>query len=170
MQSMHNLGVVLCKQGKLPEARELLEKCLELRKQAHGPEHRNTVSTTCSLAEVMHLQGFSAEAEVLYWSALRYQEKKLGETHMLTLISIHQLGLTLQALGKLEDARGMLERSLRGRRQTLSDAHPATQESREALESLNAQLADQGSKEGGLRTSIEVGAAAREMEQLEIKS
>ena len=50
----------------------------------------------------------------------------MGDAHTETLTSVGNLGLLLQAQGKLDEARPLCEEALAGRRAALGDTHPGT--------------------------------------------
>ena len=54
------------------------------------------------------------------------QNCTLGDRHPKTLICISNMGDLLKVMGKLEEARPLLEEALQGKRETLGDRHPET--------------------------------------------
>jgi hypothetical protein len=62
-----------------------------------------------------------------------------------TLTSINNLGLLLQAQGRLDEARPLYDEALAGRRAALGDAHPDTLTS---INNLGLLLADAGASRG----------------------
>mmetsp|Transcript_24192 Transcript_24192/g.36790 ORF Transcript_24192/g.36790 Transcript_24192/m.36790 type:complete len:311 (+) Transcript_24192:171-1103(+) len=57
---------------------------------------------------------------------LAQQRETLGNTHLNTLISMKNIGVLLQGMGKLEEAQHYLEEALEGRRAKFGDLHPNT--------------------------------------------
>ena len=84
------------------------------------------------------------EAERLNWRALEGCEKKLGEQHPNTLMSVSNLALVLWAQGKYDKAEMLNRRALEEREKELGEQHPDTLT---IVNNLASVLQDQGKYE-----------------------
>ena len=112
--------------GLFPEAREQLERALELRQRALGAEDAKTLKTMASLGWVIYLQGKYAEAEVLQSRALEAQRRILGPEHPDTLGSLNTLAILYDVEGKHTQAEALDVQTLELRRRVLGAEHPDT--------------------------------------------
>ena len=67
--------------GQYAEAEPLLQRALQIREKALGPEHPDVATSLNNLAVLYRAQGRYAEAEPLYQRALKIREKALGPEH-----------------------------------------------------------------------------------------
>ncbi len=79
--SQHNLGVVLHKQGRHAEARELLEEALRLRRQHYGETHSRVATTLNVLATTSEEAGDLAAAHSHYLKSLDVRRQLYPEGH-----------------------------------------------------------------------------------------
>jgi len=112
--------------GLYPEAREQLERALELRRRALGAEDAKTLKSMTSLGRVAYLQGKYAEAEVLESQALEAQRRVLGPEHPDTLGSINNLAVVYDDEGKYAQAEALDVQTLEIRKRVLGPEHPDT--------------------------------------------
>jgi eukaryotic-like serine/threonine-protein kinase len=97
-----NLGSVLSREGKLDEAKSLLDEGLALSKQLFGEGHPETARAEINLAMAHARSGDFAGAEALLQAALTAQNSSLGPTHT-------DVAATLNNLGSIETSRGELD-------------------------------------------------------------
>eukprot|EP00964_Phaeocystis_antarctica_P077735 scaffold48298_cov44-Phaeocystis_antarctica.AAC.1 len=119
------------------------------------------------LARLLEEMGKPEEAKLLYEEqlqaskeAMRANTETLGDRHKATLQSIADTGYLLKSLGKLEEARPLLEEALQGRRETLGNRNIHTQTSMSVLAAL---LKDMGHLEEARPLREEDLQACREM-------
>ena len=101
----------LYQQGKYDEAIPLVQKILEIREKALGPDHPDVAASLNNLAELYRNQGNYAEAETLFQQSLAIVEKAFGPDHPLAagiLINLAELYLNQ---GNYAEAESMFQRS-----------------------------------------------------------
>ncbi|MEM7246725.1 MAG: tetratricopeptide repeat protein [Acidobacteriota bacterium] len=150
---------VLQAQGDLPEARKLLERSLEIKRQVLGTElHSNYASSLHALAGVLQAQGDLPEARKLLERSLKIKRQALGtELHPDYATSLHQLAGVLRAQGDLPEARKVLERSLDIKRQVLgTELHPSYSASLHALAGVLQSLGDLPKARALLERSLDI--------------
>jgi tetratricopeptide (TPR) repeat protein len=123
---LNKLAMLLYHQGRLDEARPLLEEALTGRRAALGDAHPDTLTSVNNLATLLQDQGRLDEAQPLLEDTLAGKRAALGDAHSSTLTSISNLGGVLYAQGKLDKARLLLEEALAGMRAELGDTHVDT--------------------------------------------
>jgi len=138
-QAMATLGYALSGSGSYDEAQTWLDQALALLRQ-------DPATPAAEVASVIHLQGLLAvrrgqlePGRAKFEEALRIRREQLGPNHPDTLTSQQQLGATLVALNRSEDAQPLL-RDLVERRRALfgpSSVYTAT-----ALNELAGALQD----------------------------
>jgi CHAT domain-containing protein/Tfp pilus assembly protein PilF len=74
-------GIALARAGKYADAQNKLERALELREKAFGPDHSDVASCLNTLGAIVRLQGEYKKAEQLYLRALEIKQKVLGAEH-----------------------------------------------------------------------------------------
>ena len=122
----HNMGLLLARQGKLKEAKEVYERALAGREKALGSDHTSTLETVHNLGVLYWKQGKLREAERMFERALAGCEKALGSDHTSTLDTVNNLGVLYTDQGKLEEAERMHERALAGCEKALGSDHTST--------------------------------------------
>jgi tetratricopeptide (TPR) repeat protein len=126
MDAIHNLGILYRDQGKLQEAKAMLQQALAGYEKVLGPDHTSTLDSINSLGILYRDQGKLQEAEVMSQQALAGYEKVLGPDHTSTLASINNLGNLYSDQGKLQEAEVMLQRALAGYQKALDPGHTFT--------------------------------------------
>lgn len=112
--------------GNHDKAESLYRQCLEVRERLLGGEHRSTLATICSLADVLREKGDYDQADVLYRRCLDAQKSLLGVDHPSTLSTINNFANNCWAKGSYEQA-GVLYRScLDARERLLGVEHLST--------------------------------------------
>ena len=86
----------------------LFEKCLQLRTEALGETHTDTLDSMNDLAELYKNQGKYDDARILYDKCLNLRINTLGESHRDTLESVNNLAVLYDKRGEYEHAWKML--------------------------------------------------------------
>jgi Tfp pilus assembly protein PilF len=126
LDTVNNLGLLYCDQGKLNEAEEMFRRALAGRKKALGPDHTSTLGTVNNLGLLYCDQGKLDVAEEMFRRALAGREKALGPDHTSTLGTVNNLGLLCCDQGKLDVAEEVFRRALAGREKALGPDHTST--------------------------------------------
>ena len=92
--TINNLGVCFLDQGRLDEAKSMLEQALEGRERTRWPNDLSTLETVHNLAQLHMRQGNVFEAERMFRRALNGREAKLPVNHILTLQTVTTLALS----------------------------------------------------------------------------
>ncbi len=111
---LFSLADVLKSQGNLPEARSLLERCLEIQKQVFGTDvHLDVASSLQTLSWILRVQGDLPAARSLLERCLEIVKQIHGtELHPNVAAPLDALAGVLGDQGDLSGARSLLERSL----------------------------------------------------------
>ncbi|CAJ1332521.1 unnamed protein product [Effrenium voratum] len=132
-----NLAAVLqSRPGRVEEAEALVREALSTLETAFPPEAGDVrpAGARARLAQILHLQGRTAEAEPLLRSALKAYEKSLGEDHPQALGCARNLAVLLkQQKTKLAEAEALLLRAAKGYAAAWGEEHPETQRLRRNL-------------------------------------
>jgi tetratricopeptide (TPR) repeat protein len=108
----NNMGNVYLELGNTEQAVLHLKTAVELFTAAVGAEHPETARSVSSLASVYRDTDRVAAALELHEQALAVREKSLGTEHPDVAMDLTGIGLCKLALGRPDEARGPLERSL----------------------------------------------------------
>jgi len=120
---MHTMGIVYENLGLYDPAQALLEKALDGRKKALGPDHPDVASTLSELGTVAWQKGDFAKAKDFMEQALAIREKRFSPDSEIVAASLHNLGNLYWRQGKFEEARGFMERALAIREKLLGPEH-----------------------------------------------
>jgi serine/threonine protein kinase len=112
--------------GLYPEAGKQLERALDLRRRASGPEHPDTLGTTSNLAALYDLEAKYAQAESLDSQILEMRRRVLGSEHPDTLKSMMNLAVVYFDEGKYPQAEALQSQTLEIKRRVLGPDHPDT--------------------------------------------
>ena len=112
--------------GLYPEAREQLERALDLQRRALGAKNPETLKTMSHLGAIATLQGRDPEAEVLLNQALPVQRRVLGPEHPDTLYSMNNLANVYEEEGKYAQAEALYSQNLEIARRALGPEHRYT--------------------------------------------
>ncbi|MCX7663946.1 MAG: tetratricopeptide repeat protein [Gemmataceae bacterium] len=145
---IHNLGVGYYELGKIARSVELLEKAVELRRQAYGAEHPDTLDSVCALGAVYRAANLPQKSVDLLEPALSQLRKSLGEDHPSTLTAANNLAGAYRNLGKLPQALELFQSVYERRAKILSP------ENHQTLITLN-NLALTYQESGKLKEAIE---------------
>ena len=107
--SLNNLGLVLSLQGKLDEAEPLYRRALALERELLGPDHLDVLVLVHNLAGLERKRGRYDAAEQLHREAVDGATRTLGAARPEPGLFRAGLALTLQAAGRLDEARGEFE-------------------------------------------------------------
>jgi tetratricopeptide (TPR) repeat protein len=137
-----SLAIVKQRLGEHEEARDLLERALELRVQALGEDNPDVARGLANLAEADWRTGDQEQARELLERALAIQEQALGPDHPDVSLTLNNLANVHQARGSLREARVLLERTLAIQEGVLGSDHPHVALSLSNLASLLVDTGD----------------------------
>ena len=112
--------------GLYPEARQQLERALDLQRRVLGARNPKAIKTMSRLGRIADLQGRYPEAEALFREALESQRRVLGPDHPDTLISMNGLASVYYSQGNYVQAEALDSQTLEIRRRVLGPEHPET--------------------------------------------
>jgi tetratricopeptide (TPR) repeat protein len=92
--------------------RPLLEREIEIREHALGPDDHTTARCLYALGLVLHYEGDSREARRVLERSLEITERALGSDHPELFANLSTLALLCTATGDFERARVLMERSV----------------------------------------------------------
>ncbi len=121
------LGTMYHKLGAFREAAEQLEKAVEVRRRALGPDAEDTLKSLNNLAVVYRALGRTPEAERAFLDVLAAKRRVLGNANRSTLTTINNLGNLYLTQKDYVRAEAYFQEALDGRRQTLGDDDLDTQ-------------------------------------------
>jgi tetratricopeptide (TPR) repeat protein len=122
-ETLNDLGQLFYAQGRFAEAEPLLREALDLR-QRLGAEPADVASSLANVGSLLRDRGQLTEAEPLLRQALALRERRFGQKHPHTLVSLNKLGLLLRDKREYAAAREVFERTLELRRELLGSEHP----------------------------------------------
>ncbi len=93
--------------GELEPAERHLERLIEIRSEARGPDHHDTVAARRRLANVYRSQARHEDSEKLLRSVLETQRQSLGDAHPETLETLESLGVMLQTARRHAEAEAV---------------------------------------------------------------
>lgn len=141
LHTSHDKGLALLSQQQYSGAQEILRQAVELRKNAFGTYHEDTLASLAALGDARSHQGKYAEAEVAYRQAWEGRKKTLGTDHKDTLDSLDDMGEALASQEKYNEAEAAYRQAWEGRKETLGTDHEDTLYT---LHSLGNTLLSQG--------------------------
>jgi eukaryotic-like serine/threonine-protein kinase len=112
--------------GLFPEARQQLERALELHRRILGPEHPKTLKSMMRVGWVAYAVGNYRDAEAFLNQALEAQRRVLGPEHPDTLQTMENLALLFINEGKKTQAEAVDVQLLEIRKRLLGPEHPDT--------------------------------------------
>ena len=110
--------------GEYAQAEPLLQRALQIREKALGPENPDVVSTLNNLAQLYQNTGDHARAESLLNRALEISQKVFGHEHRITAIVLNNLARLYHQSGEYSKAEPLYERALHINEKTLGRDHP----------------------------------------------
>lgn len=126
LASMTSLSYTLKFQGKLAEARALLESVCAIQRRLLGEESYRTQLSMTRLAHVLENQGDFSEAVTLRKLVLTATRKRLGDEHAMTLDSMSNLADTLHACNNLTEANSLRHSILDTHLRRFGESHTGT--------------------------------------------
>jgi tetratricopeptide (TPR) repeat protein len=123
---INQVAMLLKEQGRLDEARPLLEEAVAGCRAALSEAHPSTLTAVNNLGNLLKAQGRLNDAQPLLEEALAGYRTALGEAHPDTLTAVNNLASLLRAQNRLDEARPLFEEALAGNRAALGEAHPRT--------------------------------------------
>ncbi|XP_046856557.1 uncharacterized protein LOC124449659 [Xenia sp. Carnegie-2017] len=115
------LGLLYHDTGKYSEAKNHLEKALEIRKQSLGPNHVDVAASLNNLGVMYDKTGNYDKAIEFHEKALKIQEQSLGPNHIDVAASLNNLGLLYDKTGKHDKATKFFEKSVEVRKLNVPD-------------------------------------------------
>jgi non-specific serine/threonine protein kinase/serine/threonine-protein kinase len=112
--------------GDYASGRPHLERALELRQGALGPEHPDTLTSMHYLGVLYEHEGDFDRAESLYRKELDLERRVRGEEHLDTLLAMDRLASVYQARAKYAEAEPLFARALDVGRRSLGEENDQT--------------------------------------------
>jgi len=125
-QMMDVMGRVFRSLGLYAKAQPLLSQALEIRRQALGPDHPDTLMTMLTLGNVLSDQGKSSEADKLYHQVYDISSRRYGRTDQRTVFAMNGIALVLKRQGHLSESEKMQRDAAEIDRATLGPNQPET--------------------------------------------
>ena len=119
-------GRAAFRDSRFPEAERLLERALELQREALGPVHPETGKTLHALGLAQARQRRYREALKAHSHALAVLRRHLPEDHPDIAVIQHGIGQVLIHLGRYEEATRAYHRALAIEEKALGPDHPST--------------------------------------------
>jgi tetratricopeptide (TPR) repeat protein len=140
--------------GLYLQARERLERLLEICAQALGVDHHETIRCINGLALAHRALSNTQEAEKLHRQAFALSGKSLGVSHPDTLVAASNLALCLAEIGKAEEAETVLRQCLCQRENAFGVGHRSVLEHKMHLGALLSSTGRRNEGEQLLRDSF----------------
>jgi len=121
---LNEVGRYLHKRAQLPEAKDALEKSLDLSKQAYGSDDPRVSAVANNLGRVLGDLGQSADAMRLYQQALEIDQATYGNDDPKVATIVNNYAKSLVASGDIETARQQFEWALGVYEQHYGRNHP----------------------------------------------
>jgi tetratricopeptide (TPR) repeat protein len=112
--------------GQYAAAGVSYRQALSFRRDVHGREHPDTLTSINNFAQVLDRQGKYEEAEAMHRQTLAICQKVLEPRYPFTLTSMSNLAGVLKNKGKYEEAEAMHRETLVRREKVLGRGHPDT--------------------------------------------
>ena len=113
--------------GDYAQAEVQLRHAIELRRQALGPDHEDTLRSQHNLANLLLFDYVPDKAESLLEETVRLREAKLGPDHRDTLASLSLLGYAFARTECLPESIRILEQTLKMQRARFGPDDPDSQ-------------------------------------------
>ncbi|MFN2976236.1 serine/threonine-protein kinase [Terriglobus aquaticus] len=156
--STDHLGVVLEHEGRFREALPLLTHALELRRELYGEQHPKIASSLLHLSHYYRDTDDPAKAEPFAREGLRMYRKVAAEGNLEVAAAEDELGLTLLAQQRLDEAATHLNLAFDLRRAQCMEHHALLSQSEEQLGEL---LLAEGKRAQALRETRNAMAETR---------
>ncbi len=109
---MASLGNVYRQQGKLEEARPLLEEAYAWFQEEFGKDHPRTAIALNNLAFLYQELELHDQALEMFQRSLETRRRVHGDQSQSVIIGLHNLGLQLSVMGRNEEALPQLEEAI----------------------------------------------------------
>src|SRR5690606_33878893 len=119
-----DLGMVVDELGRYDDSGALLERGLQMRREALGDSHPLVANAQANLAVFYGRKGKSEQALAMVDAAIASYSASLGPTHPNVGTMYNNRGIELASLGRFEDALESYARSLAIRSTAFGDSHP----------------------------------------------
>jgi len=121
---LNQTGLYLKGRAQFAEAKEMVERALDIGEATYGPDHPTVAIRVNNLGGVLRALGDLEGAKKMFERALEIGEAAYGPHHPTVAIRVNNLGGVLQDLGDLEGAKKMVERALEIDESTYGPNHP----------------------------------------------
>ncbi|MBC2736542.1 MAG: tetratricopeptide repeat protein [Desulfobacteraceae bacterium] len=118
------LGEILCLAGKYTEAKECLEKSLEIRTELFGSDSLGVAENCNQIGLFLTSMGKYEKAEKYLHQAITIREKVYGDNHILVAESLLNKAILYLSLGENENAEELLIRVLKIQKSLLKSDDP----------------------------------------------
>jgi serine/threonine protein kinase/tetratricopeptide (TPR) repeat protein len=122
--ALNDLGLVLWKQGRMPETEGAHREALAIRRRLYGNEHPDVATSLNYLAGVYRRTKRLTDAETLMREALDIRRRLLGNESLEVAESLNNLGILFGDEGKLAQSEITLQEVLALYRRLLNNEHP----------------------------------------------
>ncbi|HSZ29284.1 MAG TPA: tetratricopeptide repeat protein [Pseudonocardiaceae bacterium] len=143
-------------QGRYSLAERAWTQIYEARRDEHGEEHPDTLTSRNNRALALGELGRLEEAETEHRAVLQIRQRALSEEHPDTLISRNNLASVLRGLGRLEEAEAEHRAEFQICRRVLGEEHPDTLASLHNLASVLGELGRLEEAETGHRAVLQI--------------
>jgi len=106
------------------EAIFIEQEALALTEKVLGPNHPETSTVLCNLAQLYKFRGDYAKAEPLYQRALKIDKRVVGSDHPSTATTLNNLAELYYSMGDYTKAEPLYQRALKIRERALGPEHP----------------------------------------------
>ena len=141
------VGQTYLKLGQPQKSRLMLSKSLEIAREVHGPDARETLLAEESLAVVLRDLGDSKAAEPLIRDVAERRTRLLGRNARETLRARNIQASVLRALSRPDDAEALFRRNLADQVRVLGDTDSDTTDTRNNLAILLDDRGESGAAE-----------------------
>jgi eukaryotic-like serine/threonine-protein kinase len=125
-QLMDLMGTVYQSLGLYTQSQKLLERAVEVQKQALGPEKEETLKSESDLAWTLDHEGKYAEAEKMDREVLTVEKRTLGATDRQTIRTMNNLGWTLHREGHEVEAETVAQEAVAEARKAFGERNSLT--------------------------------------------
>ncbi len=119
----HVFGLIHQTRGRYDAARQAFEEALDAQRRLYGPDHPEALESLQALGEIYHQAGDDERAQALLEESLARHRQIYGDDHEKTARVLFALAPVV-AEHDLDEAGGLLRRSLEIRQATLGPNHP----------------------------------------------
>ncbi len=158
---MNTVGMVYVNLGLLDQAKPLIERALEMRRELLGPDHPDVAESLHNYAEVLSWRGELDQAEPMFREAVAIRRRALGAGHSDVAASLKNLAVNLTWQDKNEEAEPYYRQALAIQRREFGDRHPDVAETMADLGGVVHDLGRLDEAEALHRESLAIRRQAR---------